>query len=384
VAPNGARFEREPGILAATVARYTAERERAQAAGDETGAYVYKILLNSFYGVLGAEGCLYARTELAGAVTSFGRKFLLFSRDFFEAQGYHTLYGDTDSVFVDSGLGAGATKDALEDLGTRLAARLNAELSSAIEAEYGLHSYLKIRCDKLYRRFFIPRLRIDPEGRGERGRAFLPAAGDLDGGDPDTDASASVEAGQFRGRAKGYAGLRLDPDGSEVVEIKGMEAARSDWTPLARRFQVELLGLAFGQARGRPASCAEVEAYCRTMAEGLRAGRLDSELVYRKLLRRPLEDYASSSPQVVAARLLGWTGRRGSVSYVMTLAGPEPLGRRSGAGLDYEHYILHQLLPIARAVVEAMAEAEAKAGAGPSAWNPETWMADRPQMELGF
>lgn len=392
VAPNGARFEREPGILPATVARYTAERERALAEGDETGAYVYKILLNSFYGVLGAEGCLYARTELAGAVTSFGRKFLLFSRDFFEAQGYHTLYGDTDSVFVDSGLGAGAGKEALEELGTRLAALLNAELQEAIEAEYGLHSYLKIRCDKLYRRFFIPRLRIDPEGRGERGRAFLPAAGALGGADLEADPASLAETGQFRGRAKGYAGLRLDPDGSETVEIKGMEAARSDWTPLARKFQVELLSLVFGRGKPSPASEAEVADYCRALAESLRAGRLDDDLVYRKLLRRAVEDYASSSPQVVAARLLGWEGRRGSISYLMTAAGPEPLSRRSGSPIDYEHYIVHQLLPIAKAVCEAMAQVEAacpEAQAGPGSppcpsWNPEAWLADRPQLELGF
>lgn len=372
VAPNGARFVREAGILPATVARYTAEREKALAAGDETGAYVYKILLNSFYGVLGAEGCLYARTELAGAVTSFGRKYLLFSRDFFEGRGFHTLYGDTDSVFVSSGLGAGASGADLAALGEGLATELNATIAASILAEYGFASHLKIRCDKLYRRFFIPRLRIDSEGRAERGRAI--------------ETRDEVVPGQARGRAKGYAGLRIDPDGSQAVEIKGMEAARSDWTPLARRFQIELLGLAFGLDRPGPAGEAEVAAFCRSLAEGLRGGRFDGELVYRKLLRRPPEDYASSSPQVVAARLLGWEGRRGSVSYLMTSAGPEPLGRRSGAAIDYEHYVQHQLLPIARAVTEGLSAAQGSCTEGEacSSWNPEVWLADRPQMELGF
>ena len=105
VAPNGARFERTAGILPAIIARYAEEREAALAAGDETAAYVYKILQNSFYGVLGADGCRYARTELAGAITSFGKLFLTAARDFFEARGLRTLYGDTDSVFVLSGRG---------------------------------------------------------------------------------------------------------------------------------------------------------------------------------------------------------------------------------------------------------------------------------------
>jgi DNA polymerase-2 len=374
VAPNGARFDAEPGILPATIARYAVEREKALAAGDETAAYVYKILQNSFYGVLGAEGCLYARTELAGAVTSFGRKFLLAARDFFEARGYRTLYGDTDSVFVESGRGPDADLGELEALGASLATALNAEIAEAVRKEYGRESFLRIRCEKIYRRFFIPRLRIDPEAGAGRGRAFLPG---------------SRDGGAARGRAKGYAGLRADPDGSCRVEVKGMEAARSDWTPLARRFQVELLALVFGQGKADTcgsglASIEAVAAYCREVAAALRRHELDGELVYRKMLRRPPEDYASASPQVRAARLLGWEGRRGSVSFVMTMSGAEPASRRSDSPLDYDHYAEHQLLPIARAVVEALLERSPPGQALGQDWDVGRWFADRPQMELGF
>ena len=64
-----------------------------------------------------------------------------------------------------------------------------------------------MRCEKVYRRF-IPRLRGDasPDGRG---------------------------------RGKGCAGLLLLPGDATEVEVRGMEAVRSDSTPLARRFQVE-------------------------------------------------------------------------------------------------------------------------------------------------
>ena len=357
VAPNGARFDREEAVLPEIIARYAKEREEAIAAVDGTAAYVYKILQNSFYGVLGAEGCRYARTELAGAVTSFGRKYLLEARAFFEARGYRVLYGDTDSVFVESRLGAEAGYGELEALGSRLALELNAELSARIRAEYGLESRLRIRCEKLYRRFFIPRLRSDAAGRGGAGRAFAARSG----------AGGDEEEAAFRGRAKGYAGLRLEEDGSAAVEVKGMEAARSDYTPLARRFQVGLLALVFSGARE-----AEAEAYCRGVAAALRRGELDGELVYRKSLRRPADEYASETPQVRAARLLGWGGMRGSVSFVMTRAGAEPESRRSGAEPDYAHYVERQLLPIARAVAEALG------------WDAEAWLADRPQLELGL
>ncbi len=334
VAPNGARFARTPGILPEIIARYAQEREAALAAGDATAAYVYKILQNSFYGVLGAEGCRYARTELAGAITSFGKVFLTAARDFFERRNLQTLYGDTDSVFVLSGLGDGAGFDALTAFGARAADELNAALGERIRGEHAVASYLRIRCEKAYRRFFIPRLRSDTTGAG-------------------------------RGRAKGYAGLRLGPEGASEVEVKGMEAARSDFTPLARRFQVELLSRAFADA-GEPA----LRELCRDLVARLHRGELDAELVYRKSLRRPAEEYGSETPQVRAARLLGWKGQRGRIAYVMTRAGAEPMEALSGAPLDYAHYLERQLLPIARSVAEVRG------------WDARPWFGEAPQLGL--
>ena len=336
VAPNGARFDRASGIMPELIARYATEREAALASGDEYAAFVLKILQNSFYGVLGAELCRYARTELAGAITSFGKKFLVASRDFFESRGLRVLYGDTDSVFVLSGSGDEAGRAECMEFGSRYAAELNAELGRVVRTEYGLDSFLKIRCEKAYRRFLIPRLK-------------------------------TAAAGDTRGRAKGYAGSLLVEGGGTVVEVKGMEAVRSDFTSLARRFQVELLGLIFAGAGE-----AELGAFCSGVAASLRRGELDDRLVYRKSLRRPAQDYASETPQVRAARLMGWTSAQGRISYVMTRSGAEPEERRSGAALDYDHYIAHQLLPIASSIADAIGMDAGK------------WLVDRPQMELEF
>jgi DNA polymerase-2 len=334
VAPNGARFERGVGILPAILDRYAAEREAALGAKDETAAYVYKILQNSFYGVLGASGCRYARAELAGAITSFGQRFLRAARDGCEARGHRVLYGDTDSVFVLAAPGAGADHDALAAHGAALAADLSTALAAAIRAEHGVPSHLLLRCEKVYRRFFIPRLRGEPGPEG-------------------------------RGRGKGYAGLRLLPGGGAEVEVRGMEAARSDVTPLARSFQVELLRRLFAD---EPA--AALRAYCREVAGRLAAGALDAELVYRKSLRRAAEDYGTETPQVRAARLLGWTDRRGRVDYVVTRAGPEPVEARSGAPLDHAHYRDRQLRPVVEAVAAVI-------GADPS-----DWLGDEDQLAL--
>ena len=360
-APNGAAFAREPGILPAVIARYQTEREAALDRADETGAFVYKILMNSFYGVLGAEGCRYARTELAGAITSFARRYLTFARDFLEGRGYRVLYGDTDSVFVETGLTAGSRYAELQALGARLAAELNEAIAAEVRTAYGLESYLRIRPDKIYARFFIPRLRFEGARPGERGGAIL----GREGGDDDSES---------RGRAKGYAGLRVSEGDRVEVEVRGMEAARSDGTALGRRFQMELLSIVFGEASGgaEAGGGAEVEAYCRALAASLRSGELDGELVYRRMLRRPADEYGSENPAVRAARILGWTKHRGRISWVMTKAGAEPPQRRSGASLDYEQYVEHQLLPIATSIGD-------EAG-----WDAGPWLADRPQLELGL
>src|SRR6185369_8407919 len=56
VAPNGARFRRQPrGILPALVEQLAGERERAKASGQLVKSNAIKILMNSLYGVLGAE-----------------------------------------------------------------------------------------------------------------------------------------------------------------------------------------------------------------------------------------------------------------------------------------------------------------------------------------
>jgi DNA polymerase-2 len=53
IAPNGAEFSREPGLLPSLISEYFATRAAALEKGDSIAAQVYKILMNSFYGVLG-------------------------------------------------------------------------------------------------------------------------------------------------------------------------------------------------------------------------------------------------------------------------------------------------------------------------------------------
>lgn len=316
IAPNGAGFSRQAGILPNLLDGYFRSRQQALEAGDSIGAHVYKILMNSFYGVLGSSGCIYARRELAGAITGFGKLCLHFARDFFRAAGMTVLYGDTDSVFV---YAAGAE---FAERSAALAQQLNQELDAHIRGEYGVESQIRIRFEQAYRWLLLPRLRA-----------------------PDAEE-------RIRGRAKGYAGLTA----SGELEVRGIESARSDYTALARRVQRELLQHLFAGADAE-----KLAGYMHDVVLQLRRGQLDSELVYHKVLRRPAREYIKSvTPQVRAARRLGWTTQRGRISYVMSLDGPKPVYPDGKPRLqqqitpDYSHYIDHQLQPIWKSIVETV------------------------------
>jgi len=308
-APNGASFARDGGILPDILEEFFTQRERAKQAGDLLASFAYKIVMNSFYGVLATDACRFARGELAGAITEFGQDILRWAKRLLEGEGRGTvLYGDTDSLFVDAGLPRDVSVGEALEGARQLCAWINDELARYLQREYDVPSHLELEFEKYYRRYFLPPMR--------------------GGGD--------------RGRAKGYAGLVVD-EASENVEIVGMEAVRRDWTDLAHQVQRDLLDLLFHDAPP-----ARLEERATEWLDQLRAGECDDQLVYRKSLRKDVARYgATSPPHVVAARLLPRPS--GLIRYVITVAGPQPLGHVSAA-LDYEHYVQRQIEPIVRTI----------------------------------
>jgi DNA polymerase-2 len=320
-APNGACFTRGEAILPALLGRYTTAREAAKHRGDATAAYVYKILMNSFYGVLGASGCRFAGSDLAGAITGFGQQLLYWCRDLLEEAGHRTLYGDTDSLFVQSNLPRGSDDDALQAVGGRLCRWVNEKLAEHLDDAYSLETKMELEFEKVYLRFFIPPLRGQSGGRMDR--------------------EASIQ----RGRAKGYAGYlhsRSPGVGESSLEVKGMEAVRRDWTDAAKELQLTLLRMLFEDVAAR-----EIVEYLHRYVASMRRGELDSKLVYAKALRKPVSHYtASSPPHVQAARLLDPMDQTGVIHYLWTTAGPQPRGAIHDP-VDYQHYLEKQLKPIA-------------------------------------
>jgi DNA polymerase-2 len=306
--PGGAEFRRdEPGILPELVARLAGERARARRAGDAVGAQATKILMNSLFGVLGAAASRLFSPAAANAITTAGQHVIRLAAAAVERRGHRVIYGDTDSLFVDvgepdSGRAAGRAEALREAIGQ--------DVARALTEEFAVTSHLELQFAKVYTRFFMPELR-----------------------------------GSETGSKKRYAGLVGAGAGAGELELVGLEAVRRDWSGVARRFQKELLGLAF---HDRP-----VDDFIRTFVADLRAGRYDDELAYRKAIRKPLAAYTKTTPPHVKAARRQREAAGRIIAYVVTRAGPEAVGEAS-APPDYDHYVTQQLRPIADAVLRVL------------------------------
>lgn len=301
--PGGA-FRRDSAILPRLLDDLFPRREAARKAGHDVAANAIKILMNSFYGVLGTPACRFYNPALANSITGTGRELLLWSKQWFEDAGFRVLYGDTDSLFVQSGI---EDAEAALARGRELASKLNRELAQYIEARWRVTSQLELKFEKLYAKLFLPQARHST-----------------------------------RGASKRYAGL---PYGRDTVQFVGMEVVRRDWTALAKQVQRELYLRLFTD---RP-----VDAYLEDIVRQVREGKLDDALVYRKNLRKGAEDYtATTPPHVVAARKSTQPPGR-LVSYVMTTDGPEPIDNVQHP-IDREHYVLKQIKPVAEPVLATL------------------------------
>ena len=300
---NFARFSRDPGILPSVLDTLFEEREKAKRDNDPIASQAIKILMNSFYGVLATPVCRFHNSKLANAITSFGRYFLRYAKDWFESLDYRVLYGDTDSVFVESGM---ESESKAYEIGSARVEEFNLELAAHVQDKWSVDCKLTLEFEHLYSKFFLPAMRKSNKGARKR-----------------------------------YAGMEY-PSGE--VEFTGMEVVRRDWTDLAKEVQRELFRKLFTNE--------PVDEYLREYVRELRSGTMDEKLVYRKGLRKPLSKYTKVvPPHVAAGRKMERPGK--VIEYVITLDGPEPLEDIKNPP-DREHYVQRQIRPVAEPVLAAL------------------------------
>ncbi|MDW6003818.1 DNA polymerase II [Vibrio mangrovi] len=312
---RGGQFHRTKHFLPQMIETLWAARDEAKKNNEKAFSQAIKIIMNSFYGVLGSAGCRFFDTRLASSITMRGHEIMKQTRTLIEEQGYQVIYGDTDSTFVS--LGKSYQADEADHIGRQLVAQINQWWDNHLRETYHLNSFLEIEYETHYTKFFMPTIR-----------------------------------GADTGSKKRYAGLIQTSDGEQLI-FKGLESARTDWTTLAQRFQQQLyLRIFHGE---NPCD------YIREFVEATLDGQYDQELIYRKRLRRKLHEYQKNiPPQVRAARMADEINQKrgkplqyqnkGTIEYVITLNGPEPVAYQASK-LDYQHYIDKQLRPIADAIL---------------------------------
>ncbi|HEY0062853.1 MAG TPA: DNA polymerase II [Telluria sp.] len=312
----GARFARDKHCLPAIVKQIWDGRDAAKREQNKALSQALKIIMNAFYGVLGSSGCRFFDPRLASSITLRGQQIMHLTCQLIEEQGYQVIYGDTDSTFV--WLKHAHSEEKAAEIGRALVGHVNRWLVQHLREKFNLDSALELQFETHYRRFLMPTIRGSEEGSKKR-----------------------------------YAGLVHKSDGTEQMIYKGLETVRSDWTPLAQQFQQALYARIF---KGQP-----YQEYVRDYVQRTAKGEFDELLVYRKRLRRPLDDYERNvPPHVRAARVADDFNRQqgrplqyqsgGWIRYVITVAGPEPLETRR-APIDYHHYLTRQLQPVADAIL---------------------------------
>ena len=296
---RGAFFSREKHILPELITQLWQQRDIAKKDKDLARSQAIKILMNSFYGVLGSSGCAFYDTRLASSITLRGHFIMQQTAKWIEAQGYEVIYGDTDSTFVL--LKPQLLLDQCIEIGKDLEQSINEQWKNYLETEFNLPCYLEIEFETTFCRFLMPTIR-----------------------------------GSKMGSKKRYAGL-VKTENQETLLFKGLENVRSDWTILAKTFQHQLYQMIFHDQN--PSD------YIRETVQQIYSGQWDEQLVYRKRLRKKLNSYVKNTPpQVKAAKIADEHNRslgrspkyqnKGWISYVFTQSGPQPVDHVTAESVD--------------------------------------------------
>lgn len=312
---RGGYFSRDSHFLPQIITSLWQQRDEAKHARDSALSQAIKILMNSFYGVLGSSGCRFYDTRLASSITMRGHEIMQQTASWIEEQGYQVIYGDTDSTFV--WLNGDYSFEQADAIGAELVADINGKWRDKLRSELALPCYLELEYETHFHRFLMPTIR-----------------------------------GSDTGSKKRYAGLTGEGAEQQLI-FKGLETVRTDWTELAKAFQTKLYGMVFADQ--------DPTLFIQQTVAATLAGEKDRQLVYHKRLRRQLEQYQKNvPPHVKAARLADEKNqalgkplkyqRKGSIAYLITLNGPEPLEYLSSP-LDYQHYIERQLKPVADGIL---------------------------------
>ncbi len=313
---RGAYFKKSNTILPTLIEKLWLARDEAKNNKNRALEQSIKIIMSSFYGVMGTPGCRFFDFRLPSSITLRGHSIMNQTRALIEDKGFEVIYGDTDSLFV--WVSDSPSNKEANHIGKNLAQHVTQWWKHHLRREYQLDSALELEYENHYSKFLMPTVR-----------------------------------GSSQGTKKRYAGLIENKDKPSTLIFKGLENVRTDWTAIAREFQKSLYERIFAN---KP-----YKEFIRQTVKEIREGKHDQKLIFRKRLRRKLIEYQKNIPPhaQAAKKADEWLQKqgkppryqnRGWIEYVYSTSGPEPLECQTSP-LDYDIYLERQIAPVVDGIV---------------------------------
>ncbi len=160
VAPNGIKFldrEQREGLIPKILRQLMDQRDRIKMemrnAPEPEKEFLdgvqgaVKILMNTFYGVLASTFYRFTNPDIGAAVTAYARKTITELITSLEKEGGKVIYGDTDSVFIESGT---QSLEKSIEFGGGIARRMSESLGISLEFEKIMDPFFSHGAKKRY------------------------------------------------------------------------------------------------------------------------------------------------------------------------------------------------------------------------------------------
>ncbi|KAI5130020.1 DNA polymerase alpha subunit A [Nematocida parisii] len=296
-----------PGALRDLVTqRSEIKRQMKSGAGNiqllEIEQRAVKLVANCIYGCLGFKGFRFYNKTMAAFITECGRTILKDTKATLESKGLQVIYGDTDSVMVDTGIKITDPSPSLETL---------SGISELISCKY---NNIKLGFEKTFSKLVMM-------------------------------------------AKKKYFGIYC-LNGADVIEEKGLETGRRDWCLVAR----ETISAVMRILLFSPMPEEEILRMLSSLKESMKSRDKESYLIRKKIQKNP-ESYnavqTTSLQQVCLALRLkqerGLTFHGGDIiSFVIALhngiSRPELVSERSE--IHYDYYMKLQVFPPLQRMLE--------------------------------
>ncbi len=321
--------QKKKGFISAIIENLISRRSRIKEIIRDKGKskvlharqYALKTVANAMYGYLGFFMARWYCMECAKSITSYGRYYIRQLIDKAQEEGFRTIYGDTDSVFLE------LTKTQPEEA-KAFADKINLDLPDQMEVEF---------------QGFYPR------------GIFV-----------------SAKVGRY-GAKKKYALI----DQNNKMNVKGFETVRRNISPIAKKTQEKVLRIILAEG--------DVEKALKFTQDVLQKVKRrefpKQDFIVNTQLTKNISEYESIGPHVAVAKELERKGVKiipgMIISYIICGVGDRISDRaripEDCESYDADYYIDHQIVPTVESIFEVVGYTKEEIVASPDQQKLDTF-----------